>query len=137
MSTIYSKCKEALLGASINIPTDTIKVALVDTGVYTFSDTHQFYSSVSSGVVGTPQTLANKSVTSGVFDADDTTFTAVTGATVEALVIYQDTGNPATSRLIAYIDNFTVNGGAGPYTPDSGNATINWDNGTSKIFKLG
>ncbi|HKX31497.1 MAG TPA: hypothetical protein VJ302_27670 [Blastocatellia bacterium] len=54
-------------------------------------------------LVGTAQTLANKTATNGVADADDPTFSSVTGATVEAIAIYKDTGTPATSRMIALI----------------------------------
>lgn len=55
-------------------------------------------------VVGTPQTLTSPTVTSGVADAADPTFTAVTGATVEAVLLYKDTGTASTSRVIAIID---------------------------------
>lgn len=131
-NAIYPKYKEALLSGSadISLSTSTIKVALVDTGTYTYSSAHQFYSSV-SGVVGTPQTLTSKSVTDGVFDADDVTFTSVTGSSVEALLIYIDTGTASTSRLVAYIDT----GVTGlPVTPNGGNISITWN--ASGIFAL-
>jgi hypothetical protein len=99
-----------------------VKVALVDTGTYTYSAAHQFYSDL-SGVVGTPQTIANTTVTNGTFDGDNVTFTAVTGNTVEALIIFIDTGNTATSRLVAYIDT-SVTGL--PVTPNSGDISIAW-----------
>lgn len=104
-SKVYPKWKEAVIQAASNSSLGgTVKAALVDTGVYTYSDSHEFYSSVSSAVIGTPQTLVNKTYTNGTFDADDVTYTAVSGNTVEAIVIYIDTGNAATSRLVAYID---------------------------------
>ncbi len=131
-NALYAKAKEGFLSGAINLSSDTIKVALVDTGTYTVNiSAHDFYNDV-TGVVGTPATLSSKSVTNGVFDAADVTFTAVSGATVEALIIYQDTGNTATSRLIAYID--TATGLA--VTPNGGDITITWDNGSSKIFAL-
>jgi hypothetical protein len=127
-SALYPIGKKAILDASINLDTDTIKVALVDTGTYTYSSAHDFYNDVSSAVVGTPQTLANTTTTGGTFDADNSTFTAVSGSTVEALVIYKDTGNAATSPLIAYIDS-----GTGlPVTPNGGDITITWN--ASGIF---
>jgi hypothetical protein len=138
-NALYNKAKEKFLnpgtlgtsdGSSIKISADTIKVALVDTGTYTFSAAHEFYSSV-SGVVGTPQTLASKTVTNGVLDAADVTFTAVSGASVEALIIYKDTGSAASSPLIAYID--TVASGL-PVTPNSGDISITWN--ASGIFTL-
>jgi hypothetical protein len=138
-NALYNKAKEKFLnpgtlgtsdGSSIKISADTIKVALVDTGTYTFSAAHEFYSSV-SGVVGTPQTLASKTATNGVFDAADVTFTAVSGASVEALIIYKDTGSAASSPLIAYID--TVSSGL-PVTPNSGDIGVSWS--ASGIFTL-
>lgn len=109
----------------------TVKVALVDTGTYTYSAAHDFYDDVSSAVIGTPQTLGTKSFTSGLFDAADVTYTAVTGASVEALVIYIDTGVASTSPLIAYIDT----GVTGlPVTPNGGDITVTWN--ASGIFQL-
>jgi len=47
--------------------------------------------------------LSTKTVVAGVGDADDVTFTSVTGASVEAVGIFQNTGTPATSRMAALI----------------------------------
>lgn len=55
-------------------------------------------------LVGSLQTLGSKTATAGVADAADPTFTAVTGATVEALAMFKNTGTPSTSRMIAIID---------------------------------
>lgn len=118
-------------GTAINMSTDTIKVALVDTGTYTYSSSHEFYTSISSAVVGTPVTLSSKTVTNGVFDAADVTFTAVSGVSVEALVIYKDTGTTSTSSLIDYID--VVASGL-PVTPNGGDITVTWN--ASGIFSL-
>ncbi len=109
--------------ANTDLNDGTVKAALVDTGTYTYSAAHEFYSDL-SGVVGTPQTIANTTVTAGVFDGDDVTYTAVTGNTVEAIVLYVDTGNAATSRLFAYIDT-SVTGL--PVTPNGGNIEIQWN----------
>ena len=132
-NAIYPKYKETILGAATNtnLLTGTVKVALVDTGVYTYSAAHQFVSSL-SGVVGTAQTIgATKSVTNGLFDGGDVTFTAVTGNSAEALVIYVDTGTAGTSPLVAYIDT----GVTGlPVTPNGGDINIQWN--ASGIFQL-
>lgn len=128
-NVLYPIGKKAILDADIDLLVDTIKVALVDTGTYTYSAAHDFYNDV-SGVVGTPGTLGTKTTTGGVFDAADTVFTAVTGATVEALVIYKDTGSSATSALIAYIDT----GSGLPVTPNGGDITITWN--ASGIFAI-
>jgi hypothetical protein len=131
-NAIYPKYKEALLDAAANVDINdgTVKVALVDTNTYTYNAAHDFYNDV-SGVVGTPQTIDNTTVTNGVFDGDNVTYTAVTGDSVEALIIYIDTGDSATSRLVAYIDT----GVTGlPVTPNGGDITVTWN--ASGIFAL-
>lgn len=131
-NAIYPAYKQALLDASANsdLNDGTVKVALVDTGTYTYNAAHDFLDDL-SGVVGTAQTIGNTTVTGGLFDGDNVTFTAVSGATVEALVIYIDTGTPATSRLVAYIDS----GQTGlPVTPNGGDIAITWH--ASGIFQL-
>lgn len=122
-NAIYPKYKEALLNGSANtdMSAGTVKAALVDTGTYTYAATHEFLSDL-SGRVGTDQTLGTKTFTDGVFDSADPTWTSVSGNTVEALVIYIDTGVAGTSRLIAYIDT----GQTGlPVTPNGGDITYN------------
>jgi hypothetical protein len=57
-----------------------------------------------AAVVGTAQTLTSPTVTAGVADAADVTFSSVSGATVEAILIYKDTGTASTSRVAALID---------------------------------
>lgn len=105
--------------------------ALVDTGTYTYSDAHQFYSSL-SGIVGTDQEILTKTQTNGTFDGTDLTYTAVSGSSVEALVLYRkNAGANTTWPLIAYIDT----GVTGlPVTPNGGNITITWN--ASGIFTL-
>ena len=132
-NAIYPKYKEALIsgGSNVNLSSGTVKVALVDTGTYTYSASHDFYDDVSAAVVGTPQTIGSKSVTSGTFDGADVTFTTVSGASCEALVIYVDSGSAATSPLVAYIDT-SVTGL--PVTPNGGDISIVWN--ASGIFTL-
>lgn len=113
---LYPLYKQSLLGAGVNLVSGTVKVALIDTSVYTYSAAHQFFSSI-TGVVGTPVALANKSVLLGVFDADNPSFGATSGATAEAIVFYVDTGTPATSALLAYFDTGVGNL---PVTPNGG-----------------
>ena len=146
-NALYPKFKEALLNqaagtAAINLSSDTnIKVALVNitgsTNAYTYSSSHQYFSSVSTNsaaVVSTNYaTLLNRVVTNGVFDADDQTFATVSGTNViGALVIFKDTGTASNSPLIAFLD-----AGAGlPITPNGGSVTVSWDSGANRIFAL-
>ena len=134
-NALYAKFKESLLSQnpSVDLDTDTIKVALVSSTYTPNTASNQYYSSV-SGVIGTPATLSGKSVTDGVFDASDVTFTSVTStATVTQLVLYKDTGTASNSPLIALIDSATS---GLPVTPNGGDITVSWDNGANKIFKL-
>lgn len=133
-NSLYPTWKAALLqGSSNSALTGTVRAALIDTGVYTYNAAHEFFSSV-SGVVGTPGEIgATKTYTGGVFDGADVTFTSVTGNTAEAILIYIDTGTASTSRLVAWLDTGYTNL---PVTPNGGNITITWDNGSSRILQL-
>ena len=132
-NSLYAKGKEKFLSGAINLITDTIKVSLVKNTYPQNVSTDEFYTDISAYVIGTPQTLAAKSVALGVFDAGDITNTAVTaGDTLEGVVIYKDTGVAGTSALIAYIDTIT----GFPLATNGGDITIQWDNGTYKIFSL-
>lgn len=132
-NALYPLWKEQLLQFTTNnnLSAGTVKVALIDTGTYTYSAAHQFYSSATAAAIGTPQTIGSKTFTNGVFDGADVTFTAVTGNSVEALIIYVDTGVAGTSPLVAYIDT-SVTGL--PVTPNGGNIAITWN--ASGIFAL-
>jgi hypothetical protein len=133
-NTLYDKGRELFLTGQINWLTDTIKVILVDTANYTANfSTHHYVSSVGAQArIGQIATLSGKSATAGAADAADSTFTSVSGASIEAIVIYKDTGDEATSPLLAYIDTAT----GLPITPNGGDIIVTWDNGTNKIFRL-
>lgn len=93
----------------------------------------QYLVDFDGGRVGTDQTLGSKTTTGGVADAGDTTHSLVTGATVEAIGIYKDTGSAATSPMIALIVSAT----GLPVTPNGGDILTQWDNTAGLlIFKL-
>lgn len=110
-----------------------IKALLIDIGSYTVSQSgHSNLSDVTAGGrVGSAVALVLADPVAGVCDASDISFTGLSSPpTAEALVLYKDTGVEATSTLIAYIDTFTA-------TPAGVDAVdVQWDNGSSKIFKL-
>lgn len=134
-NVLYPLWKEALLqGDTDSALTGTVKCALIDVGLYTFSSTDQFLDDVNpSAIIGTPQTLTSKTYTNGVFDADNPVFPSVSGASIEAVLLYVDTGTPATSRLVAYMDTGIV---GLPDTPSGGNYTLIFDAGSYKIFSI-
>ena len=131
-NALYPKAKEAFLNADIDMATDTVTIALIDTANYVYSSTHQYRSDISDDAVIASTTLSNKTTANGVFDADDATFTSVTGANCEALVIFQNTGTQSTSRLIAYIDSAT----GLPILPNGGDITVAFSSGANRIFAL-
>ena len=122
-NTLYDSARQGFLEAQINWLTDTMKVLLVDSGAYTPNvSTHQFLADIpiSSRIAG-PVTLTSKTTTGGAADAADCTFTSVSGASIEMIVIYKDTGTEATSPLLAMIDTAT----GLPITPNGGDKRIN------------
>lgn len=133
-NALYDAGREGFLDGSVDWDTDDIRAILVDAGAYTVNlATDKFLSSIAGGArIAVSSALASKTVTAGVADAADVTFTAVSGVSVEAIVIYKHTGSDATARLVAYIDS-----GTGlPVTPNGGDITVAWDNGANRIFKL-
>ena len=134
-SGVYAKAKEAFIGGNpatgqIDLDTNTIKVSIGRTSAYTVNlATDQFKSTVTT-VQDASSAITTPTVTGGLFDAEDKTFSAVTaGAALDFLVIWKDTGSAATSPLVCYFDGFSV-------TPNGGDITAQWDNGANRIFKL-
>lgn len=133
-NTLYDFARQRFLEAQLNWMTDTIKVILVDTGAYTpQTAVHQYLADIPiSARIAGPVTLTSKTTTGGAADGADVTFTSVTGASIESIIIYSDSGTESTSPLIAYIDTAT----GLPITPNGGDIIVTWDNGTNKIFKV-
>lgn len=133
-NALFDKARQKFLVGQFDWMTMPIKAVLVDTGLYTVNlASHEFLSDVAGGSrVSTSGNFANPSSAGGAADADDVTFSSVSGASIEAIIIYKDGGTPETSPLIAYID--TANGL--PITPNGGDIIVTWDNGANKIFKL-
>ena len=137
-NAIYPKYKQSLLTeADANKSLDQSSTsapfaALVTTsGGYTYSATHQFYSSLTN-IQGTDVAITTPTVVNGLFDGDDCTFTAVSGTVIGAIVIYRkNTGANTTWRLVLYEDT-SVTGL--PVTPNGGNIVITWN--ASGIFQL-
>ena len=138
-NALYPTWKEALLqgtaAAALNgSGTTGVYAALVDTGTYTYSAAHTYYSDLSGIASTTDQEIgATKAYTNGVFDGADITWPTVgAGNNCEAIVIYvKNAGANTTWRLVAYIDT----GVTGlPVTPNGGNITVTWN--ASGIFAL-
>lgn len=111
-SKIYSKGLKAILESARHLEEAGMKVVLVNNAT-TFNAAHDFYDDISAGLVSGTAAIAltSPAVTesAGVitFDAADTglTWTAVSDAGgVGAAIVFNDTGTPATSPLIAFLD---------------------------------
>lgn len=140
-NALFDSGREGFLDGSIDWDTAVIKIALVRG--YTFSASHKFVSDVTgaSGVLHvTSAALSSKTVTGGVADAADVTFSSVTSnASNHSVLIFQSSAvaggadvAATAQRLIGWVDT----GNNFPIVPNGGDVTIAWDNTTNKIFKL-
>jgi len=131
---LYDHGREGFLDGSIDWDTDDIRAILIDTDDYTVDlDLHDNLDDIPGAArVAVSAALTGKTVTNGVADANDVTWSAVTGDQSEAIVLYKHTGTESTSRLIAYIDSAT----GLPVTPNGGDIEVQWADTADKIFKL-
>jgi hypothetical protein len=127
---IYPLAKKQMLLGGIDLSSVNVKALLVSVSgagtLYAYSAAHEFLSDVPSGArIATSANLTGKAVgNDGSFDSDDPTFSGVTGDSVEAIVLYIDTGTAGTSRLIMFQDT----GVTGlPLTPDGSDVQITVD----------
>src|ERR1700712_569646 len=140
-SALYNSFKKKIMDGSIDLDSDTIKVALC-TSTYTPNiDSHAFFSDLTNEVssAGTNYTaggtaLANKSVNQdntndlAYFDADDVSWPSSTIPAARYAVIYKSTGTAGTSPLIGVIDLVTDRSSNGD------TLVISWDaNGILKL----
>jgi hypothetical protein len=140
-NALFTPGREGFLDGTIDWDTAVIKAALVRG--YTFSAAHKFVSDVTTAgatLVSTSAALGTKTVTGGVADAADVTFSAVaSGAAITSIVIFQSsavTGGgdvaPTLQRVIVFLDSATNL----PVTPNGGDIAVAWDNGANRIFML-
>lgn len=124
-SLVYNSFKKKIMDGSIDLDTDTIKIALVTSSYTPSADNDDFWDDVSANEVGASGTYSAGGATltvslsqdntddEGVFDATDVSWTTAT-ITARYAVIYKSTGVSTTSPLICCIDfgsNQTSSGG--------------------------
>ena len=134
-NTTYPKFKKRCATTGGNVLAGTVRAQLVDLAAYTYSAAHEFLSELPSGArVGAPVTLTGKTVSDeGVFDAADMTVSGLVSApSIEALVLYVDTGDEATSPLMTIVDTAT----GLPIAAGATGGTVAWSNGTDRIARL-
>lgn len=133
-NALFDAGRERFLGGDNDWDANNIKLNFIDHADDNPNvSTDDFLDDIAgAAIVATSGNFASKTKTAGVADAADVTVTAVSGDQFESVVIYADSGSAATSSLIAKIDTAT----GLPLTPNSGDVTVVWDNGTNRIFKL-
>ena len=128
---LYKSYRAQLLEGVLTLSTEALDVALIDAGTLDpLLETHDFYDDIVAGEIARFSDLASKTVTDGIFDAADVTFTTVSGATVEDFSIFEDDATDATSSLIVNFDTAT----GLPLTPNGADVTLQFDGGANKIF---
>lgn len=128
-SAVYPKALEAFLKADIDLDTVAVNAVLLDLATYTYNAAHDFYDDL-TGVVGSESgDLASKTMTNGVFDAADITFSSVTGVEVGAVAVFVDRGGAASADNLLSYNEFTS-----AVTPNGGDITVQWN--ASGIFSI-
>ena len=112
-SQLYPIGAAHILGRAtkVDFVADNIKILFY---VSAFSSAHEFVSDLTGGsIVARSGNLAGKTVTNGVFDANDLTLTAVSGSAFTHVILYKDSGVDSSSPLVAIFDvaSFTPSGG--------------------------
>lgn len=127
---MYTVAKEAFISGNLDLVNDTIQCRLVEDD-YTYSAAHTSMTPVTKVTGSTDQTLASKTVTDGIFDAADPTYTAVPGGgdAVTGVVIFKFVTNDAGSTPIVYLELVDV-------TTNGSDITVNFDTGANKVFAI-
>lgn len=135
MGNLYNSGMVDLIDGTIDWDTITdIKCALV-TSSYTFSPEHNFFDDITNEITNANYVAGGNAISGRAVnqndandraeaEAADVTFTALAAGDQPAYaIVYHDTGNPATSELIACIVLTT------PPAPDGNDYIIEWDAG--------
>jgi hypothetical protein len=131
---LYDQARNSLLRAEINWLTQDFKMVLVDDTLYTLdASNHTYLSDIPVAArVAISQSLPSRSLASGAARCGSTTFPAVPPhGPCAMVVVFQDTGNPATSRLICWDKS-----AAGlPITPDGTPISVHPSAGAYGLFR--
>lgn len=134
---LYSYYKQVALDTGsadhVDMNTDTVKCALLENGGFTATD--KYLSDVLNttnhpgvNAVARSGALATPTVTNGTFSAANEVLSAVpSGHTINAVVLYKDTGVDTTCTVIAYIDK-QADGVTAISLPTNGSdITVTWN----------
>lgn len=107
---VYDKGRDEILTNGLTGKTLKVMLVKVTAGYTVDLVNHHFVSDVPAGDIiqrsGALTSVTLGTVGPGVVDAADETLAAVpTGHTIEAYIVYEDTGVDATSTLMCYVDH--------------------------------
>lgn len=126
--TVYPSALAAFLQGQIDLSAVNVKVVLIDSADYTYNAAHDNLDDVAGAArVATSGNLASKTFTAGTFDAADLSISGVTGDSIEAAIVYVDTGTESTSKLLCYLDGLSL-------TPNGGSVNLQFN--ASGIFTI-
>jgi len=120
-NAVQATARKAMLDQLLAL--GTLKATIVDLADYTYNAAHDFIDDVPALSRVATASLASITTTAGTLDAADTTFTSVSGDQSEALVLWIDTGNEATSPYLSFWDSGVT---GFPLTPVGTNVVAQW-----------
>lgn len=116
--------KDYLLQAG-NWVADNIDVFLVDSASFTYSaGVTDYLDTVPGGMRIASASLASKTCVAGLLDAANATFTSVSGAQFEYLLVVARLGGAETADPILMVFDSAT---GLPLTPNGNNITLTWD----------
>lgn len=126
-NVLYDQGKIAILNGAIGDQRSVdLRFLLVNTTSEVFNAADQFVSQITSPVARMSASLASKTTntpTAGTLDAADPTINSVTGATVQAVVLYMYNASDAAAPLLCWIDSSP----SIAFTPNGSNVTLQLD----------
>lgn len=151
MSFVFPNARAQAWSGNLDLTAGTVRAMLVATGTSIFdepeaatlSDFSNLAETTVSGYTAGGIALSSRAIvdpgdgSAPNFEADDLSFGPLawgSGEKIAAVLIYVDTGNPATDVPIAAIDQVDPNGIAFPYEPENVALELAWPGGA--VFGL-
>lgn len=132
----YAKGLEHFASADVNFPTANIKAALVTSAYVPDTSADEFLSvisGISGAIISRSSNLSSKTVTGGVLNCANFTFSLVpVGHVIKYVVFYKDTGLDSSSILLLVDDT----GNNLPTTTDGGDLQYQVSTGPNKLGAL-
>lgn len=130
----YEAGLRAFANKEVDWDIDDIRVTLVGTSYVPDAVNHDFYDDITNVIQDGAASIQNSSVAgAGVLDADNYSFTGVTGTEVSYLVVSLYNATASLRQLLFCIDTAGANL---PFTPNGSDVTIQWSDGAGKIAQL-